>query len=306
MTYVYAFKAIIPQEFHTEWQSDLEFLDRINLETADIKNLIRYCKIWACLSEFLSCKRPTKLHKKLLFRVGEYETNSYWFNLVYWSVRCGEQMLDEIAGQLALANKLTPPALSNAIFQPSTLADLVFLIFDSIGLLYYCSTKAYKTSKWVEIKMRETCDKLSEVHDLLRLTLCFIEVRLAQSKWHSYAKMVSTLDSLLLSKRWASLQMVDAIRSDCEVQKWLVRGLYYIQETNEPAKSASCYENASLLGWNLSDTAKNIIEERDSLRHETVNEETLIRNCVFPSPILDPALRGKSPLEQKGTFLENL
>ncbi len=145
------------------WHEQLQFASKTKADSADFDSLKRFCKVWCRLSDWLNTNRPEKLRVKLLFTVGEHETDSYWFHLVYCSNKLGTATLDRIAQKLLLRDTVSGAALSNAVLNDSDLCDLIEDTYHTLGVLYYCSTTAFRCSQWVEKMIPECCDNIIEL-----------------------------------------------------------------------------------------------------------------------------------------------
>lgn len=286
------------KEFQSpEWQNHLRFCACVKPDHANFEELLRLCRIWCCLSDFLHCKRPEKLRSPLRFTIGEHETDSYWFHLVYCSRLLGKEMIDRIAARLGLRDKVTGAAVSNAAFADALLCDLLHDAASVLGVLYYCSTVAFRCSLWVERTMPDACDSLLDNLHLLRIAVCWMSSRLTGGKASETAAWVRTTEQLIdEDKRWEQYQMIAALKRDCAVQLWLLRAQYFIATDADAVSAASCYEEAQRLGWQLNEDARDVVDERESMQRAARPADELVEKCSFFKALNDPPLRGINPL----------
>ncbi len=76
-----------------------------------------------------------------------------------------------------------------------------------------------------------------------------------------------------------------------------MRAYLYLSEDNKVVDAGDCFEEAKKLGYILSASAQDVIDERDLIAVEEVDLLSLAQNKELPSVQTDIILRGKSPLE---------
>lgn len=283
------------------WDADtvkqLQLVDCISPMTCNVEDLLIYCANWCCLSDWLSRTRPKSIPKPMRFVVGEYETDSYWFNLVFYSHRLGKLAMNKVAAELELNRKTNKGALSNSDLSVTTLVKMVKLCCSVVGVLHYATTRALRASLWVEKIMPLESEEMMQFYYVLRTLVTWMTCRIDTKDWQNHAKWARSTNQLIQSHSLHKYEMLQAIRNDCDIQLWLAKANCVLSKTANESLALSCYEQAQELGWNFDAHATTLEEDCDTLDLPLPESlDDLDSTCALPDGIVDPVVKGTNPL----------
>lgn len=284
-------------DLDTDTVSRLESMDHVVPAACDAQSLLLYCTNWCCLSDWLNRSRPKASTQPLRFVLDDKQTNSYWFNLVFYAHRLGKLTMNQVATELGLNSKTGKGAMSNCELPAATLIKLVKLCCGTIGVLHYAVTRAFQASKWVEQSLPTETDQIIEFYYVLRALTCWMTCRLEAADWCNHAKWAMTTTELIQLYQLHKYEMVQAVKNDCSIQLWLAKASCMLTTHADEGAALFCYESAATLGWLLDAKAKTMKKDCDTLQLSLPeSEEEIAPHIALPETLSDPVLKGTNPL----------
>lgn len=300
MDFQIAFKNVA--RLNDETSQCLIELSSITPQTCSYRQLLRYCKIWCCLADFLFTNQIDKLPVSLNFVMGNTKTDCYWLNLLYYSNRLARDLMATLVQAYDAQYRIDNNTFVSQSIPVQVGEQTTLQMIDVIGISHYCKTVLMKNCVWYEELMPEETHESRQLYHCLRIVACWIRAGAMQRTppserdWEKISSIYYTICQIAERNHLSSYPIIEAILKDCEIQMLVNKAEYHMECTVDYGIISASLKEAHKLGWKLTIRQEEAIDDNDNVfRH---SEPTRTELETYPPTLqyVDIFVRGVDPL----------